>query len=156
MQLYVCKYTDSWSLLSLVEHVVPPGLFSLNWHYCHAACGYAVCWAKQVSTDMQGSYVHRGTVATNVCKRVCNLHVTCLYMQIHAWWLTCILATWVLSYMHVQAVAMYLHVLGTVPFSPSLSLFSSLNGKRLSAISFCQQLGDAFLQLTAICFNYVY
>lgn len=40
--------------------------------------------------------------------------------------------------------------------SPSFSLFSSLNGKRLSAISFYQQLGDTFLQLAAICFNYVY
>lgn len=31
-----------------------------------------------------------------------------------------------------------------------------LNGDRLSAISFFQQLGDGFLQLAAICFNYVY
>lgn len=31
-----------------------------------------------------------------------------------------------------------------------------LSGDQLSAISFLQQLGDGFLQLAAICFNYVY
>lgn len=58
----------------------------------------------------------------------------------------------VFLYIYVQAETMYLHEPGKVPFS----LFSSLNGKRLSAILFCQQLGDAFLQLAAICFNYTY
>ena len=95
VQLHMCKHTRSWSLLSLVEHIVPPGQFSLNWHYCHAVCGHAVCSVKQASTDMQGSYVHRGTVVTNACKgRVytctCDMSVHAnRYMpdDIHARWL---------------------------------------------------------------------
>lgn len=69
------------------------------------------------------------------------------------------------THMHVDCVSAFEHAcassgcvfkwVGQGSFL-SLSLFSSLNGKRLSAISFCQQLGDAFLQLAAICFNYVY
>lgn len=84
---------------------------------------------------------------------VCTCTCGCLHMQIQAQWHPC---AQVLSNVHVHTVALYLHVLGRVPFSQSLSLFSSLNGKRLSAFSFCQQLGDTFLQLAAICFNYVY
>ena len=42
LKLHVCKHTHSWSLLSLVKHIVPPGQFSLNWHYCHAARGHVV------------------------------------------------------------------------------------------------------------------
>lgn len=73
--------------------------------------------------------------------------------------------TCMMTYMHfgymsafVHACASSSHVFTCAGHGSflSLSLFSSLNGKRLSAISFCQQLGDAFLQLTAICFNYVY
>lgn len=65
MQLYICKHTHSWRLLSPMEHIVAPGQSSLNWHYGHTARGHTVCSAKQVSTDMQGSYVYRGTVITN-------------------------------------------------------------------------------------------
>lgn len=65
---------------SLVEHTVPRGQFSLNYHYCHAACGHTVCSAVLASTGTQRSYIHRGTVITNVCKSWAAT-CTCLYMQ---------------------------------------------------------------------------
>lgn len=99
--------------------------------------------------------MHTGTVLTKACTAgFAPARVACLHVQIHAQRRTCALVAQVLLSVHAHTVAMDLHGLGRVPFS--LALFSSLNGKRLSAVSFCQQLGDTFLQLAAICFNYVY
>lgn len=105
MPLHVCQHTRSWSLLSPVEHIVPPGQFSLNWHYFHAARGHAVCSAKQGAADMQGSYIYRCTVITNACKSwVCtcdmSVHVKRqMHGDTHARWLrecfwTCMRKQW--------------------------------------------------------------
>lgn len=153
-RLHVCEHTCSWSLLSVAEHTVPPEQLSLKWHYCHPARGHAACPALQAPRHA-GFCVHTGTVLTKACKAgFAPARVACLHVQIHAQWHTCALVAQVLLNVHAHTAALYLHGLGRVPFS--LSLFSSLNGKRLSAVSFCQQLGDTFLQLAAICFNYVY
>lgn len=78
MQLDICKHTHSWRLLSLMEYIVAPGQPSLNWHYGHTVWGHTVCSAKQVSTDMQGSYAYRDTVIKNawqswICTCTCDM-----------------------------------------------------------------------------------
>lgn len=148
-----CKHTHSWSLLSVVEHTVAPEQLSPNWHPCtlqvgtqHVQQGRHPDMRDPTCTQVQSLQIHAKLGLYLRMWHIC----TCRFMHNDI----CELVAKVLLNVNVYTVTICLHGLGRVPFS--LSLFSSLNGKRLSAISFCQQLGDTLLQLAAICFNYVY
>lgn len=130
--------TGAFRASALGEQAVPPGQLPLHQHHGHTQT------CKQSTRTGEWAIIKLQTLGLDLHIFVCR--------QIHTWH-----ACWLWECFCTCMCRQVPRICMSWARFLSLSLFlSSLNGKRLSAISFCQQLGDAFLQLAAICFNYVY